>query len=196
MRKEKDITFTLDSSKYGQLIQGQGDYGGREKLPDLPLSRKPIFLGHLFKTTSGLPVSFELKSKNGSNLSAAIAKIIGPPGKQMIAIAPKGSDKNTLKTAFNETDSKGRKLMTLTLVAKQAGNASYHAAAPVERLCPETSGKDVFFEERRMDERFDSKKTAFKSRMGVSGDKGDYLFDSDSFDSDGDGVSNLLNNWW
>ena len=83
--------------------------------------------------------------------------------------------------------------MTLTLVAKQAGNSSFHPAAPVERtFVLRPPGKDVFFEERRMDDRFAGKKSAFKTRLGVSGEKGDYLFDGDSFDSDGDGVSNLL----
>ena len=53
-------------------------------------------------------------------------------------------------------------------------------------------GKDTFLSERRMDDRYSEKKKDFKSRIGVSGDKGDHLFDSDGYDSDGDGVSNLL----
>ena len=47
-----------------------------------------------------------------------------------------------------------------------------------------------------MDSRFDDKRDFFKnkvaSKLGVSGDKANYLFDSDAYDSDGDGVSNLL----
>ena len=30
------------------------------------------------------------------------------------------------------------------------------------------------------------------AKLGISGDKANYLFDSDAYDSDGDGVSNLL----
>ena len=43
-----------------------------------------------------------------------------------------------------------------------------------------------------MDSRFDTIKTRFKQRFtGLSNDKASYLFDSDNFDSDGDGLSNL-----
>ena len=43
-----------------------------------------------------------------------------------------------------------------------------------------------------MDSRFDDKKAKFKVRFpGLSNDKADYLFDSDGYDSDGDGLSNL-----
>ena len=88
---------------------------------------------------------------------------------------------------------KGRKYVSITLVAQQGGNDDYHAAAPTERtFLLKPPGKDTFLSERRMDDRFEDKKSAFKSRMGVSGDKGDHLFDSDAYDSDGDGVSNLL----
>ena len=43
MRKEKDTTFTLDASKQGQIINALGE-AQKTELPDLPLSRKPIFL--------------------------------------------------------------------------------------------------------------------------------------------------------
>ena len=190
IRKEKETTFTLDASKQGQIISGQGDYS--DKIPDLPLSRKPIMLGHLFKSSSNLAVSVQLKNRLGADLSSGLAKVVGPPGKQMIVFAPKGGSMS--KNSFDQTDSKtGKKYMELTLVAKQPGNGTFHAAAPVERTFRvKPPGKDAFFEERRMDDRFADKKTAFKSRTGVSGEKGDYLFDSDDFDSDGDGVSNLL----
>jgi hypothetical protein len=55
--------------------------------------------------------------------------------------------------------------------------------------------KSVFFEERKADARYESIKTdALSRRMpaGVSGEKALALFNSDSYDSDGDGVSNLL----
>ena len=57
-------------------------------------------------------------------------------------------------------------------------------------------GKDTFFEERRMDDRFDAMRNSFVSRMaarkGISGEKAMRLFDSDNYDSDGDGISNLM----
>ena len=47
-----------------------------------------------------------------------------------------------------------------------------------------------------MDDRFDSKRTSFVSRMsarkGITGEKAIRLFDSDNYDSDGDGISNLM----
>ena len=44
MRKEKDTTFTLDATKQGQIINALGE-AQKTELPDLPLSRKPIFVG-------------------------------------------------------------------------------------------------------------------------------------------------------
>ena len=47
-----------------------------------------------------------------------------------------------------------------------------------------------------MDDRFDTKRNSFVSRMtarkGISGEKAMRLFDSDNYDSDGDGISNLM----
>ena len=55
--------------------------------------------------------------------------------------------------------------------------------------------KSAFFEERKMDDRFEAKQTEFLARMtakGIGGEKAVALFDSDNYDSDGDGISNLL----
>jgi len=58
--------------------------------------------------------------------------------------------------------------LAITLQATQKGNGSFHAAAPVERTFKiKKPGKDAFFEERRMDDRFDSKRTSFVSRMSA-----------------------------
>ena len=77
--------------------------------------------------------------------------------------------------------------------ATQTGNSSYHAAAAIERTIKiKKPGKNAFFEERRMDARFDTKKAKFKQRFpGLSDEKASYLFDSDGYDSDGDGLTNL-----
>ncbi|MEC7799905.1 MAG: hypothetical protein VX609_01310, partial [Verrucomicrobiota bacterium] len=192
MRKEKDTTFTLDATKQGQIINALGE-AQKTELPDLPLSRKPIYVGALFKSSSGLPINVKLKNSSGADLDSSVAKIIGTPGKQMIAFAPKdATDKNAVKNAF-QTDAKGKKYLSITLVAEQAGNGSFHPAAPKERtFLLKPPSKDTFLSERRMDDRYSQKKKDFKSRIGISGDKGDHLFDSDGYDSDGDGVSNLL----
>ena len=56
--------------------------------------------------------------------------------------------------------------------------------------------KSVFFEERKADVRYEGVKTdalaRISSKMGITGEKALALFNSDNYDSDGDGVSNLL----
>ena len=188
MTTQRETTFTLDASKLGQVLHLAGEDKG-QKLRDLPLGRKPILLGHLFKSSSGLPVELSL------NVDGKIAKIVGPPGKQMIAFAPKGAGMS--KDDFDKTDAKGRKYVSVTLTARQLGNGSYHPAAPITRdFVIKPPSKDAFFEQRRMDSRFDTKRDFFKdkvaAKLGISGEKANYLFDSDDYDSDGDGVSNLL----
>ena len=53
MRKEKDTTFTLDASKQGQIINALGE-AQKTELPDLPLSRKPIFVGAFIQIKFGI----------------------------------------------------------------------------------------------------------------------------------------------
>ena len=56
--------------------------------------------------------------------------------------------------------------------------------------------KSVFFEERKADARYEDVKsdalTRISAKLGISGEKALALFNSDNYDSDGDGVSNLL----
>ena len=85
--------------------------------------------------------------------------------------------------------------MSFDITVTQTGNGSFHAAESVTRtikLMKPT--KSLFFEERKADARYDDMKTKAMNRMpaGVSGEKATALFDSDKYDSDGDGVSNLL----
>ena len=77
----------------------------------------------------------------------------------MIAFAPKdATDKDCRKNAF-QTDAKGKKYVSITLVAEQAGNGSFHPAAPKERtFLLKPPGKDTFLSERRMDDRYGPKK--------------------------------------
>ena len=146
-------------------------------------------LGHMFKSSSSLPVRISIDA------DGKVAKIKGDPGKQMIVFAPPGE--GMTKDDFTETDAKGKKYLKVTLTASQLGNGTYHPAAPITRdFIIKPPGKDAFFESRRMDSRFDPKRDFFKdkvaAKLGISGDKANYLFDSDAYDSDGDGVSNLL----
>ena len=99
--------------------------------------------------------------------------------------------------------------MTVSIKATQAGNGSYNAAADVIRdIKIKKPGKSAFFEERRMDPRYEKEQTKFarkllakKNLKGLIDLDGDgsitiedakLLFDSDEFDSDGDGINNFM----
>ena len=180
-------TFTVDASKNGQTIFLPSEQGGKGGLRDLPMSRRPIPIGKMFRSSSNLAVSVSL-----TNSPNNIAKIIGTGQNAVLVIAQKTNNNAEKFTGFGGADE-----LAITLQATQAGNGSFHAAAPVERTFKiKKPGKDAFFEERRMDDRFDSKRNSFVSRMtarkGISGEKAMRLFDSDNYDSDGDGISNLM----
>jgi hypothetical protein len=180
-------TFTVDASKNGQTIFLPSEQNNKGGLRDLPMSRRPIPIGKMFKSSSNLAVSVSL-----TNSPNNIAKIIGTGQNAVLVIAQKTNNNAQKFTGFGGADE-----LAITLQATQTGNGSFHAAAPVERTFKiKKPGKDAFFEERRMDDRFDSKRTSFVSRMsarkGISGEKAMRLFDSDNYDSDGDGISNLM----
>ena len=87
--------------------------------------------------------------------------------------------------------------LEVTITASQAGNGSYHAAQSVTRTFKiKKPSKSVFYDERKVDARYDSVKTDALARIaakkGISGEKALALFNSDNYDSDGDGVSNLI----
>ncbi|NDB65803.1 MAG: hypothetical protein EB168_09070, partial [Euryarchaeota archaeon] len=176
------ITVTVDGSKDGQEILvsdgGKGGFG----LRDLPLSRKPIPIGKMFKATSNLALSYTLSA-------GAPFDIVGTGDKKALAFK-KGA------TGVKKGDFNANGEIEITITASQAGNGSYHAAQPVSRTFKlKKPSKSIFFEERKQDARYDSIKTEALSRRmpaGVTGAKAIALFDSDSYDSDGDGVSNLL----
>jgi hypothetical protein len=83
--------------------------------------------------------------------------------------------------------------ISFTITASQSGNSQFHAAADIDRVFTiKKPGKKAYYEERRSDLRFEPKKQKFKVRFpGISSEKADYLFSSDSYDSDGDGLTNL-----
>jgi hypothetical protein len=179
-----NLTFTVDGSKQGQNITFlRGEKGG---LGNLQLSNRPIFLGKMASANSNLPITFEL-----INNPNKIAKIIGSGPKAQLILAPKDASSSEKFSGFG-----GGKELTIKIRAKQAGDSSnWHAALSVDHeIKIKKPGKSAFYEARKLDERFDTKKAAFNTRMarlGKSGDKAAYLFNRDDQDSDGDGLSNL-----
>jgi hypothetical protein len=177
-------TFTVDGSKQGQVITFlRGEKGG---LGNIQLSNKPTPLGKMAFSNSNLPVTFTLIDNPNK-----IAKIIGSGDKAQLLIAPKDVDAGEKFTGFG-----GGKDLTIKIRASQSGDSSnWHAALSVDHeIKIKKPGKSAFYEERKLDARFDGKKSRFftrAARKGVSGDKAAYLFDRDDQDSDGDGLTNL-----
>jgi hypothetical protein len=180
----------LIGSKLGQyIIAKQGERGG---LRDLPLSRKPIPIAKMTSASSGLGVSVTVPS----NLNPKTAVEGSKDGKTL----------QFKKGTFNFG---GDDYITLKIKISQTGNSQYFAAADIIReIRIMKPGKKAWLEERRWDVRYPSEKSKFARRVfnkrAINGlddlngnsqvDIGDamLLFDSDSADSDGDGVSNLM----
>ena len=99
--------------------------------------------------------------------------------------------------------------IAIQLKASAAGNTNFNAAAPVIKdlnILP--PGKDAFFNDRIMDDRYASVRAKFARKLLSRKDLGKIkdldgdgdtdlddakaMFDSDEADSDGDGTSNLL----
>ena len=177
------VTFTVDGSKQGQTITFlRGEKGG---LGNLQLSSRPIALGKMASANSNLPITFTLVSNPNK-----IAKIVGVGEKTQLLLAPKGVDSSEKFSGFG-----GGKELTIKIRASQAGATGWHAALTVDHeIKIKKPGKSAFYEARKLDSRFDTKKAAFDTRMarlGKSGDKAAYLFNRDDQDSDGDGLTNL-----
>ena len=186
------ITVTVDSSKSGQMIKvfdgGSGSFG----LRDLPLSRKPIMIGKMFEASSGEDITFTITSDSQKIVNISKSDLTGTDA--MIVFNE--------KSANDGTDGKFKgfgsdKELSIEITASQSGNGSYHAAQSVSRTIKiKKPSKAVFFEERKADPRYDDVKSDALSRIaakeGISGEKALALFNSDNYDSDGDGVSNLL----
>jgi len=99
--------------------------------------------------------------------------------------------------------------LTVSIKATQAGNGSYNAAADVTRdIKIKKPGKSAFFDERRMDPRYSKERDKFARKLfakknlkglidldgsgSITINDAKLLFDSDDFDSDGDGMSNFM----
>jgi hypothetical protein len=178
------------SNKLGQwILAKQGEKGG---LRDLPLSRKPIPVGKMIKASSGLGVTVTVPGA----LNPKTVVVPSPDGKSL------GFKKGTFD--FGSDD-----YITLKINVFQPGDSTYNESPNVIReIRIMKPGKKAWLEERRWDIRYPDERTKFARRIfskrtinGLDDLNGDssvtvhdamLLFDSDSADSDGDGVNNLL----
>jgi len=183
--KQTSITVSVDSTKSGQkiIVLEGGDTGG---LRDLPISRKPINIGFMFRSSSNLGLSYSVPGDSPVQVVGS-----GKDTKLVFKTTRDGFSKDALKNKFSGDS------ITFDLTVSQAGNGSFHAAQSVTRTIKLMKpSKSMFFEERKLDARYEDVKTAALSRIaakkGLSGEKALALFNSDNYDSDGDGVSNLL----
>jgi hypothetical protein len=155
------------------LFPAVGDSSNTGGLRNLSLGRKPFFLPNNILTNRGLTATLSVE-----NLT---------PGQDLFT---KVGNKLILKGA-------GKLKITAT---HDGVTNQYYAAAPVSRIIEiKPPGRGIFFEERRMDSRHAAVKLKFRSRMqhlrtdlASDNDAADAFFEEDSADSDGDGVSNLL----
>jgi len=187
-------SFTIGDGQGQYIVAKQGERGG---LRDLPLSRKPIPIGKMVSASSGLGVTVTVPG----NLNPKTVVHASPDGKQL------GFKKGTYN--FGTDD-----YITLKIKISQPGNYSgagtYYAAADIIReIRVMKPGKKAWLEERRWDVRYPAERAKFARRIynkrdingldDLDGSGGAptmadaaLLFDSDDADSDGDGVSNLL----
>ena len=123
----------------------------------MPLSRKPIPIGLMAVSSSGLPLSFRLTTNENY-----VAKIDGTGPKAVLVLAdPSESNKFS---GFG-----GKDAIDVTIEAYRNAGNGYHAATLSKplRLAP---SKSAFFEARRMDDRYDSKKSEFVTAFELQGD--------------------------
>ena len=191
--KTASITVTVDSSKSGQAILvadgGSGGFG----LRDLPLSRKPIEIGKMFKATSNLDITFTITSDPQKIIDQTNSVLSGVGAK---LVFNQKSSNNGADGKFKGFEA-GSNELTFQITAAQSGNASYHTAQSVSRTVKiKKPSKSVFFEERKADARYEGVKTdalaRIQAKLGIGGEKALALFNSDNYASDGDGVPNVI----
>jgi len=162
------VTFVIGNKNNQELIFP--DVGAAGGVRDLPLGRRPFFLPNIM-TSRGLQATLTVTAPDVDDSTMFVRD-----GRKLIL--------------------KGTGLIKVT--AYHPGNNDYFATAEVSRIFTvKEPGRDAFFEERRVDDRYSAKKTEFIARMqhlvdGLSAADAAALFDEDSADSDGDGVNNLL----
>jgi hypothetical protein len=176
-------TFTVDGSNAGQTITFDYGKGLRAKMP---LSRKPIPLGPLATTTatangSALSLSFDFDNSNGSGNPNNIAKIDANGNllfAQGLTANPFGDEKSII----------------IKIKAYRDTGNGYWAASVTREVEIMAPSKSAYFEARKSDDRYADVLAKAKGRMpaGLANAKAEALFNSDNYDSDGDGVSNAL----
>jgi hypothetical protein len=188
-------TFTINNLQ-GQIITfKQGEAGG---LRDLPISRKPIPIGKMATVNSNQNITYTM----GTN---SIVEFAGGSG------SGKNVGSNTM-LVFKKDFTKfpiGVDKVTIQITASSSGSNSLNAASDVVRSFDIVKpSSTAFFDERRMDPRYNAvkakftrkllSKAALKGLIDLDGDgsitvsDAELLFDSDDYDSDGDGMSNFM----
>ena len=189
--KTASITVTVDDTKDGQAILVSDGKPGEFGLRDLPLSRLPIPIGKMFKTTSNLDITYTITSDPQQIIDTTNSVLSGANAKLVFNQA---SSDNGADGKFKGFDA-GNDELSFEITASQSGDNDYHAAQAVSRTVKiKKPSKSVFFEERKMDARYDDVKSdAIANRMpaGVSGEKALALFNSDNL-IPMDGVSNAM----
>jgi hypothetical protein len=184
-----DKTFNVTNKQGQTIFFKQGEKGG---LRDLPLSRKPIPIGRMASSSSNLAISYALTANPSS-----VFQLVGNGASAVLVF-----NKNFTGIIPNSG-------LAVQITATQTGNDSYNAAAAVVReIIVKKPGKSAFFDERRMDPRYEKERTKFARKLAAKKDlKGlidlnadgsvnhldaELMFDSDETDSDGDGMSNFM----
>ena len=185
----KSKTFSVDGSASGQTITFK--YGEKGGLRDMPLSRKPISIGLMAftnaKDSNNNPLGLSFRLTNNEN---NVAKIVNPTGGKNAVLVLADPNESSKFSGFGGQDS-----IEVTIEAYRNSGDGYHAASVSKTIKIKAPSKSAFFEARKMDDRYEDKKNVALTRLsakGISGEKALALFDSDNYDSDGDGISNAL----
>jgi hypothetical protein len=185
----KSKTFSVDGSASGQTITFK--YGEKGGLRDMPLSRKPISIGLMAftnaKDSNNNPLGLSFRLTNNEN---NVAKIVNPTGGKNAVLVLADPNESSKFSGFGGQDS-----IEVTIEAYRNSGDGYHAASVSKTIKIKAPSKSAFFEARKMDDRYEDKKNVALTRLsakGISGEKALAFFDSDNYDSDGDGISNAL----
>jgi hypothetical protein len=184
-----DTTFNITNKQGQTIFFKQGEKGGLRDLPPFEKTDPARKNGHRHLQSC---CHYTLTA-NPNN----VMQLVGEGANAMLVFSKNFS-------GFGGADE-----LTVSIRATQAGNGSYNAAAAVTReIKVKKPGKSAFFDERRMDPRYEKERDKFarklfskktlKGLIDLDGDNAitvndaKLLFDSDDFDSDGDGISNFM----
>ena len=82
--------------------------------------------------------------------------------------------------------------ISFTITASQSGNSQFHAAADIDRVFTiKKPGKKLIMKKEEVIYVSSQRNKVQNKIPGISSEKADYLFSSDAYDSDGDGLTNL-----